>query len=273
MGLVPARFASNIYTAELRWARRLPAHLHVAAHVDVQRRDYDASSYRGGPSIADVFRVSSPMCGPTSPPVNACVDPMEVPGFQDGLRVVHGGAGFLWDYRSHTRDGSGVGVGVDATYAEGINGDPDRHITYTAEPVAALGGLDRQIIFHGRAAMVDTFNGAPINFEELVMTAGYAGLRGFPDGRFRGESGAQGTLEYRWYVSQLVDASLFGDYGTVAGHDFAGVFSSQWFPDFGVGLRLYRTPGNYWEGALTAGVQIIYAPDNGFRVILAVANF
>ena len=136
-----------------------------------------------------------------------------------------------------------------------------------------MGFTDRQLLFHGRAAMVDALGDAPIPFEELVMMSGYAGLRGFPDGRFRGDSGVLGTAEYRWYVAHNLDASLFSDVGTVGGHHFEGITTAHWFPDVGVGLRLYHTPANYWEGTLTSGVQLIYAIDNGFRLIFAVATF
>ena len=243
------------------------------AHVDVQRRDYNAGGVRGGPSIADVFRTPSPACAATTAPLNGCVDPALVPGFQDGMRVVNAGASVLWDSRSHARDGSGAGLALDATFTQGIAGDPSRNVTLTAEPVLAWGGNDRELLFHGRAAMVNALDGGPISFEELVAMSGYSGMRGFPDGRFRGQSGLVGTLEYRWYVSLNFDASLFTDLGTVAGHNFAGLGSAHWFPSYGVGLRLYQITGNYWDGLLKSGVQFIYAPDNGFRFILAMATF
>lgn len=272
-GWEPARYSSDIFLAEPRWTKRLPARLMLSVHADIQRRDYRAWDVRGGPSIADVFRTPSPACQPTTPPVNACVDPALVPGFQTGLRVVHEGATLAWDYRAHPRDGSGVALAVDATFAQGFAVDPSRHVTLTAEPVAAWGGNDRQLLFHGRAVMVQALSDAPIPFEELAMMSGYAGMRGFPDGRFRGESGAVATAEYRWYVSHTIDASLFTDLGTVAGHAFAGLTSAHWFPSYGVGLRLYESPDNYWEGRLMTGVQFIYAPDYGFRFIIAVASF
>jgi hypothetical protein len=272
-GWGPARFSSDIYSAEMRWTRTLPAHFHLALHADLQRRDYRADGVRGGPSVAEVFRSSSPACQATSNLTNACVDPALLPGFQGGERIVHEGMGLVWDYRSHTRDGSGASMAVDATFAEGIAGDPSRHVTLSAEPVVALGYVDRQLILRGRAMMVDALGDAPIPFEELAVMSGWNGMRGFLDGRFRGQSGIVTTAEYRWYVSHDIDASLFSDVGTVAGHDFAGIGSARWFPSYGFGLRFYRTPGSYWEGALNSGVQFIYAPDSGFRFILAVATF
>jgi hypothetical protein len=272
MGWSPSRFASDIFSAELRWSRLLPAHFGVVTHGDVERRDYRADGVRAGPSVATVFtRDAACMTAPT--PTNACVDPTLVPGFASGLRVAHAGAGALWNLRSAARDGSGAYVALDATVAQGLAGDPSRHLTFSGETVLALGFTDRQLILRGRAAMVEALGQAPIPFEELVMVSGNNGMRGFPDGRFRGPSGVVGTAEYRWYVGQYVDASLFSDLGTVAGTDFSGLASARWFPSFGVGLRFFHVPGEYWEGTLQTGVQLAYAPDAGFRLILAVATF
>jgi hypothetical protein len=273
MGWSTSRFASDIFSAELRWSKLLPAHFGVVAHGDVERRDYRADGVRAGPSIADVFTLPTPACMTATTPTNACVDPAEAPGFASGLRVAHAGAGALWNLRSRARDGSGAYVALDATVAQGIAGDPSRHVTYSGESVLALGFTDRQILLRGRAAMVDALGSAPIPFEELVMVSGNNGMRGFPDGRFRGPSGVVGTAEYRWYVGQYVDASLFTDLGTVAGTNFAGLTNAHWFPSYGLGLRFFHVPGEYWEGTLQTGAQLVYAPDSGFRFILAVASF
>jgi hypothetical protein len=273
MGRAPARFASDIWLAELRWWRPLPAHFGTVLHGDVQRRDYRADGVTGGLSVATVFRLSSPACDASTAPDDACVDPALLPGFQGGLRVVHAGAGVVWDLRPRTRDGSGTGLTLDATLGRGIGDDPSRHVLFSGESVIALGGADRMFILRGRAALVHALGAAPIPFEELASPSGATGMRGFSDGRFRGESGIVGTAEYRWYVSHTVDASLFSDLGTVAGPGFAGLGTARWFPDFGVGLRLYHTPATYWEGTVDSGVQLIYAPDAGFRLILAVATF
>jgi hypothetical protein len=272
-GWSPARFGSDIFLGEARWTRQLPAHFQLSLHGDAQERNYWADTVRGGPSVADVFRTPSPMCQATAAPLDSCVDPAVMPGFDGGLRIIHEGAGVVWDHRSHTRDGSGAALAVDATLAEGVGSDPSRHVTFTAEPVAAIGGTDRQLTLRGRAVMVEALSDAPIPFDELAMMSGYNGMRGYLDGRFRGQSGLLATAEYRWYVSHTIDATLFTDLGTVAGRDFEGLGSARWYPSYGFGLRFYGTPRNYWEGELESGVQVVYAPDSGFRFIIAVANF
>jgi len=271
-GLAQARFASDIFVADARWLRPLPARFLLALHGDVQRRDYRAANVNGGPSVGDVYRSPAPACAAGTSPSNDCVDDALVPGFSRGLRIVHAGTTLAWNQRDRTRDGSGVDVMVDATVGQGIASDPSRHATFSGETTLALGGGDRLFLVRGRAAMVRNLAATPVPFEELVSPSGNAGMRGFPEGRFRGPSGAVGTAEYRWYVNHYIDASLFSDVGTVGGPNFSGL-GQRWFPDFGFGLRLYSTPDEYWKGALNTGVQIVYAPDGGVRVLLAVAAF
>ena len=270
-GWSPARYGSTNLSAELRWTKRLPAHFQLALHGDVQDRDYRATGVRGGPSVAIVFPTSSPACQSATEPINACVDPTLLPGFENGLRVGHEGIGVLWDYGAHRREGSGAAFAVDATFAEGFGSDPSRHVTLSAEPMVALGGRDRKLILRGQVAMVDALGDAPIPFEELVMMSGMNGMRGYLGGRFRGESGAVATAEYRWYVGRRVDATIFTDVGTVAGHNFAGIGSAPWFPSYGAGLRLYDGAAEYWEGAVDSEVQLVYAPGNGVRFMFVVA--
>lgn len=265
-----ARFGSDALLTELRWARRLPWQFVAAAHGDVQRRDYWAAGVRGGPSVAQLYG-TDPACA--AAPTNACVDPALLPGFATGLRIAHAGATMVWDGRSHERDGGGVSLLLDGTYAHGLAGDPSRHVATSGELVFAVGGLDRVLLLRGRATNVRPLGGAPIPFEELAMASGPLWMRGFADGRFRGESAVVGTLEYRWYVAARLDASLFADLGTVGGQAFSGIRRAAWFPDFGIGLRVYSLGGAHWEGDLQTGVQVAYAPDGGVRFLLSVAAF
>ena len=114
---------------------------------------------------------------------------------------------------------------------------------------------------------------APVPFEELVSPSGHSGMRGFAEGRFRGESGLVGTAEYRWYISAYLDAALFVDVGTVAGPRFSGIEWDRWFPSVGLGFRYHQPQGPYWESPVLDGVQLAYAPEGGFRLMLSLAAF
>jgi hypothetical protein len=267
-----ARYASNNVGVELRWTRRLPLRLVAQAHTDAQRRDYRATDVRGGASVATVYGLPAEECsqrGLAAP----CVDEAEMPGFNRGVRVAHAGASLALDLRNPARDGGGFSLVADATFARGVAGDPSRHALFTGESVAAFGGSDRLFLLRARAAMVERLASAPVPFDELVVPSGLVDMRGFPTGRWRGESGLFGSAEYRWYIAANLDATLFADVGTVAGPRFSNIHWDRWLPSFGVGFRFYRPQGAYWEARALDGVQIAYAPEGGLRLLLSMAAF
>jgi hypothetical protein len=267
-----ARYGSDIASGELRWSHRLPARLVAGLHADLQRREYQATDVRAGPSVADLFGLPPDACAAAGLPA-PCVDPAQMPGFTRGLRIVHGGGNLMLDLRGRTRDASGFSVALGSTYAQGVAGDPSRHALFTGEAVAAVGGHDRQLLVRGWAATLKPLGSAPIPFDELISPSGSLGMRGFPEGRFRGESGLVGTAEYRWFIAFDLDASLFTDVGTVADRNFSNIRWDRWFPSVGAGLRIYKPAGPYWDTLPATGVQIAYSLDGGFRLLLSLAAF
>jgi len=200
-------------------------------------------------------------------------DPAAVPGFTRGLRVAHLGGALALDLREPARDGSGASIALSTALAQGLAGDPSRHVLMSGETVLALGGSDHVLLLRGWAGVVEALAAAPVPFEELISPSGGAGMRGFPDGRFRGESGLVGTAEYRWFIAYNLDSSLFVDAGTVAGRGFSGLRWDRWFPSFGTGLRLSSPVGPYWRAAPGTGIQVAYAPDGGLRLLFSLATF
>lgn len=267
-----ARYASDNVEATLRWTRALPARLFVGVHSEVRRQLYDAEVRKVGYSVSDFFAMSPEACaaqglGP------GCVDEAHLPGFRHGLRVGELGGNLMLNTRGPARDASGIVMAVSGAYVHGVTGDPSRHGTFGAETAVAVGGRDKVFILRGRAAMVERLGDAPIPFAELVTPSGRTGMRGFAEGRFRGESGLVGTAEYRWYISTYLDATLFVDVGTVAGPRFAGLDWQRWFPSYGVGLRFHDPRPVYWESPVVDGIQVAYSPEAGVRFLLALAAF
>jgi hypothetical protein len=267
-----ARYASDNAFAELRWSRELARGLTLDAHTDLTRRDYSSSSVTGGSSVAELYGLPAGACAQVGLP-DRCVDPTVLPRFDRGLRVVHGGLGLAFDRLADVRDGGGYRLEVDATVAQGLAGDPSQYLRVSGEGLVGFGGRDRRILFRLRGAMVEKLLYEPVPFDELIDPAARQGLRGFPDGRLRGNSGAVATLEYRWFVAFNLDATLFVDAGTVAGERFSGFRMDQIFPDFGLGLRRSHPEGRYWLAPATDGVQVTYAPETGVRLLLTVAPF
>ena len=267
-----ARYGSDNYAAELRWSRGVARWMTAYGHADVQRRDFTATRVVGGPSVSSVFAPAAGCSALGLAP--GCVDPALMPGFATGVRLAHAGGAVAFGLREPGRERPGAVLLMGATVGQGLAGDPSRYGTFTGEGVVAVGGPNRAVIVRGRAAMVERVGSAPIPFDELISPSGDTGMRGFPDGRFRGQSGLVGTVEYRWYISAYLDASLFSDVGTVAGPAFSGLDSARWFPTFGLGFRLFKTPnGPYWAAEARDEVQFAYAPDNGLRVLLTLSAF
>jgi hypothetical protein len=267
-----ARYRSSNWEAEIRWSRPLPHLLVVGAHADLQRRDYSADDVAGGPAVTTYYGLDPAGCAALGLGAG-CVDPAAMPGFDRGLRIAHAGGALGLNLREPGRERLGFSVIFDGTFAQGVGGDPSRHLTLSGESVLAVGGVNRALILRGRAATVERLGDAPIPFEELVSPSGQAGMRGFPDGRFRDASGLVGTAEYRWYISSYLDATLFSDLGTVAGPHFSGIVWDRWFPSFGLGFRFFQPAGAYWEASSSWGAQIAYAPDGGVRLLLSIAGF
>jgi hypothetical protein len=271
-GLGIARYGSDIARVNLNWSHRIAGPLIALGRADVDRRNYQADDVRGGPSVTTFYGLPPADCAALGLPA-PCVNEAYLPRFYQGLRMVHAGGGLTVDVRNHARDGSGVTASVEAIVGQGIAGDPTEDVRLTGETIVAIGGVDKVLLLRARAAMVNTFGQAPVPFDELVSPSGNLGMRGYPDGRFRGESGALGTAEYRYFVSAALDAALFTDVGTVGGPGFAGIPRGQWFPDFGAGLRLFAPFGRYWEAPPRLGFQVAYAPNNSIRLLLALAGF
>lgn len=267
-----ARYASDNAFAELRWSRELATGLMVAVHTDLTRHDFSAASVTGGSSVAAVYGLSPDACAQVGLP-GSCVDPNVLPRFDRGLRVAHGGVGLAFDRLTSVRDGGGYRVEVDASFAQGLARDPSQYVRLSGEGIAGIGGRDRAVLFRLRAATVEKLLYEPVPFDELVDPAARQGLRGFPDGRLRGNSGALATLEYRWFVAFNLDATLFVDAGTVAGERFSGLRMDHIFPDFGFGLRRSHPEARYWLAPTDDGIQVTYAPETGVRLLLSVAPF
>jgi hypothetical protein len=267
-----ARYGSDNFGAELRWVRPLPAWLTLYGHADLQRRDYTATHVVGGPSVSTAFAPPGG-CAAAGLPAD-CVDPTQMPGFAEGLRIAHAGATLELGRREPGRERRGAAILLGATAAQGVAGDPSRHVTFTGEGIVAVGGVNRVLVLRARAATIQRLGDAPVPFDELISPSGDTGMRGFPDGRFRGQSGLVGTAEYRWFVTWYLNAALFTDVGTVAGPAFSNLDWNRWFPSFGLAFRLFQAPpGPYWEAVARDEIQFAYAPDNGFRMLFTMTAF
>ena len=268
-----ARYAADTWLAELGWAPPLAGRWSLGLFGQVDRRQYDADRVVGGPPLTEVFGLPPGDCAALglSP---GCADPALVPGFNRELRLVRAGGVAALALGERSRYASGAHFSTSALLAQGIAGDPSRHLRLDGQAVVSLAPVDRMVLLRLHGATVEALASGPVPFEELVPASGPADMRGYAEGRFRGDSALVATAEYRWLISYRMDASLFTDLGTVLGPRFSGLFDSpQLFPSFGVGLRWHESTSPHWTAVPATGFQIAYGPDAGVRLLLSLAAF
>jgi hypothetical protein len=150
-------------------------------------------------------------------------DPDRVPGFSDGATVAETEALFLLDARDR-RGATNRGL-----YAEAFAGvawtprsAPWAHVGAEISGYADLWRPDRVLTLRLAFESVDGGEGE-IPFVELPSLGGAHRLRGYPLHRFRDETAAVATLEYRYPIHELLAGALYLDVGEVA-PDAVGLF-------------------------------------------------
>jgi len=270
---VKARYGGDIYKVETMWVAPRGGPFVLELRAGAEGRNYHSNDVRGGPSVAVAYGAPPETCAALGVP-SPCTDPAQVPGFYGGRRLLYQRARVALDLRRNGRDRSGVELGLDGMFVQGIINDPSRHVRTVFDAVTAIGGVDRVLFLRFAAAVVQPVGHAPVPFDEMISPTGALWNRGLPDGLLRDRSGVAGTAEYRWLISSAIDASLFVDESAVASAWFAGLAPEDFRTSVGVGVRYYR-PGSarYWDYPLQQGVQIAFARQQGIRVLLTATAF
>ena len=235
---------------------------HRQAHSDVQHRNYRSNDV-AGPSVADVYGLPPAECALRGLPAG-CVDEAQLPGFNTGMRLARVGGGALLDLREPARDGSGVSIAIDGTYAHGLAADPSRHGVLSAETVVAH-GRQRSPAPAARARR----DGRALRRRRRCRSRSWScrrarrhawlPRRALPGRQRPGRHGGIPLVHL-----PPLDATLFVDVGTVGGPRFSHMDWDRWFPSFGTGLRYHRRRAPLGSPALD-GIQFAYAPDGGLR--------
>jgi hypothetical protein len=268
-----ARYAAETWLTELGWSLPVPGRWSLNLFGQVERQRYEADDVVGGPPLTEFYGLPPEACAALGLPPG-CVDPTLVPGFNRGLQVLRLGGTAALAFGERARHGTGARLSSGVLLAQGIAGDPSQYVRLDGQGVFSLSDLDRAALLRLRGATIEALGAGPVPFDELVLASGPAGMRGYAEGRFRGDSALVATAEYRWLISCRIDASLFTDVGTVTGPHFSGLFDGPaLFPSFGVGLRWYESISPHWTAVPTAGFQVAYGPDAGFRLLLSMAAF
>jgi hypothetical protein len=229
--------------------------------LGIERRLYgDGIDTGSTPPIQEVY------CLSVEPPGAPCtVDPVLVPGFASGVRLLRARAGLTVDTRPVPRFGGGLFAKLAGSLAQGYSDDPSRHVTATAGAGGTVAFGDRSLELHVRGGLVEPLGSAPIPFEELLSPSGLQGLRGVARGRLRGPSELIATLEYRWLLSPALDAILFVDRGNAFGRRFEGLSWSGTFTTAGVGVvMLSHQSVDLRASVPVVTLQLAFERDDGF---------
>ena len=254
------RYSAETGLAELGWSLPAPGRWSLDLFGQVERQRYDTDDVVGGPPLTEFYGLPPESCAALGLPPG-CADPTQVPGFNGGLRLLRVGGTAALAFGDRARHGTGARLSTGVVLAQGIAGDPSQHVRLDGQGVFSLADLDRALLLRLRGATIETLGPAPVPFDELVLASGPTGMRGYAEGRFRGDSALVATAEYRWLISCRIDASLFTDLGTVAGPHFSDLFDSpDLFPSFGVGLRWYESISPHWTAVPTAAFRSPMAP-------------
>ena len=147
------------------------------------------------------------------------------------------------DSRPATRpEATGVRLDMFGRYGKGMGDrahDVD-FVRYGAELSGFLdvsGGHRRVLAASLYVEMLDTINHGEVPFPELIALGGPEGMRGFLRARFQGRSATVGTLEYRWPIWTLLDASLFYEMGNAFDTHLKDFAIDYLFGSYGLAFR------------------------------------
>ena len=168
---VRARYGGDIYKVEAMWVAPRAGPSPSCCAAGAEGRNYHSTDVRGGPSVADAYGAPPETCAALGVP-SPCTDPAQVPGFYGGRRLLYQRARVALDLRPAGRDRSGVEIGLDGTYVQGIINDRSRHVRTLFDAVGAIGGVDRVLLLRFAAAVVQPVGHAPVPFDEMISPTG-----------------------------------------------------------------------------------------------------
>jgi hypothetical protein len=235
----------------LGFDRHLGGYSRVLTTARLRRASFGGSDYRGADR-----GIQSRYGAPGQDPLPA--------GFTDGYTVIGAGTQLVLDSRRPTLlrpAGSGVRFMADGALGTTVAGQTARFADWGGEVAGFVdaSGLGHVLSLRAAAHFQETLAGQ-IPFDEQFGLAQFAGMRGFIDGRIRGQSAVLMEAQYRYPIATLVDAELFsGLSNAFAGHlDGFGPRRLYW--DYGLTLRTYTARDAWWGVTFALGSNRLDSP-------------
>jgi hypothetical protein len=197
----------------------------------------------------------------SGPPIDEIYDPMDLVGFEHGVRHAYGELELRWDTRRRVSawepvdvHAAGSLVGAFAGRVAGLEGSAG-YWRYGLE-LQHNHRLAKGPRLVSARFRIEGVTGArdQVAFTELPMLGGGDFLRGYSFERFRDRVAAFGSLQYQWDLSHYADAYLFTDVGRVF-PSLDDLSLHRLRAGFGIGLELHRDTGFLLEATLATSID------------------
>jgi outer membrane protein assembly factor BamA len=186
----------------------------------------------------------------------------DLPGFGEHYNLITTRAQLKFDSRHPARNrsrGSGVRLLAFGSYSLDP-GDTDLQFVNWGGELATfwdVTGLNHVLAMRLYLEAQETIGSRPIPFHHRVTLGGNERLRGFVEGRYRGDSAFVLTLQYRYPIWWMLDASLFVSVGNVFSGRFADFAYERLVASWGLGVRTNNSRNVSFDVLLAFGSNLI----------------
>ena len=168
--------------------------------------------------------------------------PADVPGFGDAYDLLRIYLNLVADTRSPDRvwtPGTGLRLELFGSFQFDPSATDLNFFRWGGEAAGFLdlSGINHVIALRVYAEALESTGDALVPASELIALGGQRYLRGFLQGRFRGESALVVTTSYRYPVWAFLDADIFASVGNVFGQRWERLHVKRMTLNWGIGLR------------------------------------
>ncbi len=209
-----------------------------AVLMDLNRIDFGVFFRHGEMLGQDNFGTSVE----SAPTVFDVDDPAQVPGFGKTYSLLSPRIRLELDTRSPDRvftPGSGLRLELFGSFHLDPNRTELHFFRWGGEAAGFLdlSGINHVLALRVYAEFVEQTGDDPVPVPELIFLGGEEHLRGFLEGRLRGESAFVVTANYRYPVWTFLDANLFVSVGNVFSGHLDDLRIQRLHLNWGIGLR------------------------------------
>jgi len=198
-------------------------------------------------------------------------DPNHVPGYGETYNLLQAKVKFELDSRSPdrvTKPGSGLRMEVLGSFAIDP-GDPElRFVRYGGEVAGFwdITGQNNVLAARFYVELLESVGDTPVPITERIKLGGDEYLRGFLEGRFRGDSAMVATVDYRYPIWSFLDANLFVSVGNVFNGRFEKFDVGSMVMNWGLALRTNTSRDVSLDIMAAFGTNRFEQWDGGFSV-------